>query len=139
MRPRFLLFLTASLCLLLACSESTPPSAVPGPAFVGSDACRDCHATQYADWQDSHHDLAMQVADTTTVLGDFDDATFEYFGTSTQFRSENNAFVVRTANADGQTQDFVVAYTFGVTPLQEYLVALPGALLQACTLARDAR
>ena len=139
MRPRFLLFLTASLCLLLACSESTPPSAVPGPAFVGSDACRDCHATQYADWQDSHHDLAMQVADTTTVLGDFDDATFEYFGTSTQFRSENDAFVVRTANADGQTQDFVVAYTFGVTPLQQYLVAMLGGRLQALPFAWDAR
>ncbi|MCH7820750.1 MAG: ammonia-forming cytochrome c nitrite reductase subunit c552 [Proteobacteria bacterium] len=138
MRPRFLLFLTASFCLLLACSESTPPS-VPGPVFVGSESCQDCHATQYTDWQNSHHDLAMQVADTTSVLGDFNDATFEYFGTTTQFRTENDAFVVRTANAAGQMQDFAIAYTFGVTPLQQYLVEMPGGRLQALPFAWDAR
>ena len=36
-------------------------------------------------------------------------------------------------------RDFEVKYTFGVTPLQQYLIELPGGRLQAFTLAWDAR
>jgi predicted CXXCH cytochrome family protein len=48
-------------------------------------------------------------------------------------------FFVRTAGADGRLQDFSVAYTFGVYPLQQYLIALPGGRLQALGVAWDAR
>jgi Cytochrome c554 and c-prime len=46
---------------------------------------------------------------------------------------------VRTAGADGAMHDFVIRYTFGVYPLQQYLVALPGGRLQPLPLAWDAR
>lgn len=38
-----------------------------------------CHAEEVAVWNNSHHDLAMQVADSETVLGDFSTTSFEYF------------------------------------------------------------
>jgi hypothetical protein len=40
--------------------------------YVGSEACQSCHEAEYADWEGSHHDRAMMVADDTTILGNFD-------------------------------------------------------------------
>ncbi|MBC2743841.1 MAG: hypothetical protein HGJ93_12540, partial [Desulfosarcina sp.] len=34
----------------------------PAAAFVGSEACRDCHQSEYDKWKGSHHQLAMAVA-----------------------------------------------------------------------------
>ena len=39
--------------------------------FVGSVECQDCHNNEYDSWQDSHHDLAMDIATETSVLGGF--------------------------------------------------------------------
>jgi hypothetical protein len=57
----------------------------PAAAFVGSDACRDCHPNAYDKWQGSHHQLAMAVASDETVLGDFADAEFDHLGVTTRF------------------------------------------------------
>ena len=107
--------------------------------FVGSTTCSNCHESQSTDWRGSHHELAMQIADKTTVLGDFDDAEFDYFGRKTRFFSRGNTFIVATQDADGQDQEYEVAYTFGVTPLQQYLVELPGGRMQALPFAWDTR
>ena len=48
--------------------------------FVGSEACRDCHKTEYDKWSGSHHRWAMAPADEHSVLGDFNDAEFTHFG-----------------------------------------------------------
>jgi tetratricopeptide (TPR) repeat protein len=131
-----------AVLLLSACGEAPHPGAIVSNAvavFVGSDSCRQCHAPQYAGWRGSDHDLAMQVADASTVLGDFDDARFEYFDRTTQFRRDGDAFVVRTGGAGGLVQDFRVAYTFGVRPLQQYLVEFPGGRLQTLPFTWDSR
>ncbi len=47
--------------------------------FVGRASCIECHAEQHEAWSGSHHDLAMDVANEQTVLGDFGDATFEHY------------------------------------------------------------
>ena len=133
-----------SVLTLSACGQEQPASPPRPPVatelqFVGSSVCADCHATQYSDWTNSHHDLAMQVADESTVLGDFAQATFDYFGSSTQFFKEDGRFVVRTANAGGEIEDFQITHTFGVTPLQQYLVEFPGGRLQSLPFAWDSR
>jgi len=137
------LSLLGSLLLLCACAKAPVPDAPPStPAeaeFVGSAACASCHQEPFASWTGSHHDLAMQVADETTVIGDFEDARFEYFDTVTQFRREDDAFVVRTQNENGELTDFPVSYTFGVTPLQQYLVEFPNGHLQPLPFAWDSR
>ena len=46
------------------------------PAFVGREKCRDCHRNEYEKHKNSDHDRAMELADDTTVLGNFNDATF---------------------------------------------------------------
>lgn len=107
--------------------------------FVGSEACAACHSEPYARWRESHHHDAMQVASSESVLGNFDDATFEYFGTTTRFFTRNGTYFVRTDNAEGELQDFEIAYTFGVYPLQQYLIEFPDGRLQALGIAWDSR
>ena len=48
-------------------------------------------------------------------------------------------YLVRTDGPDGVLQDFEVAYTFGVEPLQQYLVRFPGGRYQALGIAWDSR
>ncbi|WP_237065262.1 tetratricopeptide repeat protein [Microbulbifer guangxiensis] len=109
------------------------------PRFVGSETCATCHQAEFEHWQDSHHDLAMQEASKKTILGDFGNAEFNYFGTTTRFYTKGDRHYVRTDGADGQLADFPIAYTFGIHPLQQYLVELPGGRLQALSIAWDSR
>jgi Flp pilus assembly protein TadD len=116
------------------------PAAKPVAAtYVGSASCAACHAVQYEQWQGSHHDLAMQEATPESVLGDFDNAEFTYYDVTSSFYRDGERFMVRTDGPDGSLQDYPVRYTFGVTPLQQYLVEFPGGRLQALSLAWDSR
>ena len=137
------LLLPGSLVLLSACSQAPAPERPPAdpaePGFVGSVVCQDCHEQQFTDWSGSHHDLAMQVADESTVLGDFDDAEFEYFGTISRFLRDGGQFVVRTQDDNGELADYPVSFTYGVTPLQQYLVEFPNGHLQPLPFAWDTR
>jgi tetratricopeptide (TPR) repeat protein len=135
---------SAVLCclLLLGCEseESQPASDLQTSAqFTGGAACAACHVDTVAAWRESHHAEAMQPANDTTVLGNFDDAEFEYNGIGSRFYKRSDEYWVRTDGADGSLQDFQVAYTFGVEPLQQYLIALPAGKLQALSIAWDTR
>ncbi len=109
------------------------------PAFVGAAACGRCHADQLAAWSDSHHDLAMQPANADTVLGDFGAATFDHNGVETSFYIRDGRYYTRTDGPDGVLAEFPVRYTFGVSPLQQYIVELPTGRLQALGVAWDSR
>ena len=125
-----LLFLT-----LLIASDSTAAST----EYVGRTKCASCHPAQSLLWSGSHHDLAMQVATADTVLGDFANASLTHFGVTSSFFKDNARFMVRTEGSEGKLQDFEIKYTFGVHPLQQYLVEFPGGRLQALSLAWDTR
>jgi predicted CXXCH cytochrome family protein len=116
-----------------AVAESEPAT------YIGSTRCVECHPAQVASWQQSHHAQSMQVADKGTVLGNFGHAELNQHGQRTRFFRRGEKFFVRTAGADGRQQDFSIAYTFGIFPLQQYLIALPGGRLQALGVAWDAR
>ncbi len=109
------------------------------PEFVGSATCAACHAQEHADWQTSQHHAAMQVATEQTVLGNFENASFTKDGVETTFFKKDGKFWVRTDGPDGKLEDFEIRYTFGIAPLQQYLVALPGGRYQALGIAWDAR
>jgi tetratricopeptide (TPR) repeat protein len=107
--------------------------------YVGAANCRECHTREYAAWNGSQHRRAMQVADSESVLGDFGDASVTYGDVTSAFFRRDGRFWVRTDGADGTIQDFEVKYTFGVSPLQQYLIELPGGHVQALSIAWDAR
>lgn len=114
-------------------------SAVHAKDYVGAGICAACHKAEYAAWQGSHHDLAMQVANRDTVLGDFDNAVFEHRGVRTRFFTRDGRFMVETQGANGEQQEYEVSYTFGVIPLQQYLIGFPDGRYQALTVAWDSR
>ena len=105
--------------------------------FVDNQTCIECHAEEAEEWLGSHHERAMQVASEKTVLGDFNDALFSDAGVTSRFFRENGKYFINTPGEDGKTADFEVKYTFGVEPLQQYLLALPKGRLQAFTVAWD--
>ena len=115
--------------------ESASP--VSSAEFVGRDRCISCHRPEYEKWENSHHDLAMDVATPKTVLGDFNNAVYVHNDVETRFYMKDDKFFVHTEGPDGTPADFEVAYTFGVYPLQQYLVPFPGGRLQCLTIAWD--
>ena len=107
--------------------------------FVGEKICAECHATEAERWRGSHHDLAMQIADSMTVRGNFNNATFKKDGVTTTFFKKQNQYFVQTAGPDGKLHEYKIAYTFGVYPLQQYLVEFTRGRYQALSICWDAR
>lgn len=113
--------------------------AADAPDYVGSAACGSCHQSEMSAWRGSHHDLAMQEATSGTVLGDFDDVSFTHDGVTTRFFRHDGRYFVNTDGPDGRLADFEIGYTFGVYPLQQYLIAMPDGRMQALGIAWDSR
>jgi tetratricopeptide (TPR) repeat protein len=107
------------------------------PSHVSSQACKSCHEQQFRDWSDSHHDWALRSAMSESVLGDFDDGKLTQFGITSRFYRRDGGYFVETEGPDGRLAEFEILYAVGVTPLQQYLVALDGGRLQALSLAWD--
>ena len=108
-------------------------------AFVGSEACAECHHVEAEAWHGSQHKHAMDHATDKSVLGDFNDASFDYYGVHSRFFRKDGKFLVETDGPDGKLATFEVKYTFGLDPLQQYLVEFPDGRLQALSLAWDSR
>ncbi len=81
----------------------------------------------------------MQVANDKSVLGNFNDAKFTYAGTTSTFSRRDGKFIVNTDGPDGALHDYEIAYTFGVHPLQQYLIDFPAGRKQALSIAWDSR
>jgi Flp pilus assembly protein TadD len=118
-----------------------PSSRTPGAEaiFVGSETCAGCHQAEAKLWQGSQHQLAMAHAADSSVLGDFSDSTFDYFGVKSRFFRKDGKFLVETDGSDGKLATFEIKYTFGVDPLQQYLVEFPDGRLQSLSIAWDSR
>lgn len=123
-------------------NQGKPASQARQPAlasFVGSETCAGCHRAEAKLWNASQHKAAMQHATDRTVLGNFNDAGFDYFGVHSRFFRKDGKFLVETDGADGKLAVFEVKYTFGIDPLQQYLVEFSDGRLQALSLAWDSR
>jgi Tfp pilus assembly protein PilF len=115
------------------------PQSASQPAYVGEANCAGCHSGQADAWSHSHHALAMQLANDNSVLGNFNGTPFAKSGVESGFSKRDGKFYVRTDGPAGQLQDYELPYTFGVFPLQQYLVPFPGGRLQSLGIAWDSR
>src|SRR5262249_47478373 len=109
------------------------------PTFVGSETCAGCHRSQAGLWGGSQHQRAMAHAGEATGLGEFGDATFDYFGMRSRFFRRDGKYLVETDGPDGKLATFEIKYTFGVDPLQQYLIEFPDGRIQALSIAWDSR
>jgi tetratricopeptide (TPR) repeat protein len=139
-KPQFILlfFLIIGACLSDLEGDTNISKIEPESSnFVGSTVCKSCHQDQYTDWKESHHDQAMKVADSISVLGDFNDVSFSSNGVKSSFYKKEDDFFVNTQGDDGNYQDYKIVYTFGVTPLQQYIVQFPDGKYQCLQTAWD--
>jgi predicted CXXCH cytochrome family protein len=124
------------VCLMLVPTRTQADSAAN---YVGVDVCAGCHQTHAERWKKSHHALAMEKATPATVLGDFSGVSVENFGVVSTFSRVGDKFMVRTDGRDGALHDYEIAYTFGIDPLQQYLIGFPDGRYQMLGLAWDTR
>jgi tetratricopeptide (TPR) repeat protein len=126
-------------------AEAGPPAASASIAagtarsYIGEPACTKCHESQTKEWRQSDHARAMEIAGPSTVIGDFNGATFAYAGMTSSFSTRDNRYFVRTDGPDGTLHDYEVKYTFGFKPLQQYLIEFPGGRMQCLPIAWDSR
>ena len=139
--PLFLigLFLASALVFLEQCKpkDAGNDTAAKEATYVGDQSCQSCHAKEHADWQISDHRKAMQPAHDTTVLGNFDNATYTADGVTSRFYRKDGRFFISTAEGKAPPKEYEVLYTFGFKPLQQYLVAFPGGRMQVTRASWD--
>lgn len=135
------LILIAPLIYVVRADHQVAPPNEAELHFIGSQKCSRCHQAAFDLWQGSHHDLAMAEATEQSVLGDFKNATFTdpYTGVTSRFFRRGEAFQVETEGPDGALGIFEITHTFGVYPLQQYLVPFSGGRLQCLNIAWNAR
>lgn len=105
--------------------------------YVGRNTCAECHQSEVKAWTGSHHDAAMQEATPETVLGNFKDQALEHFGVKSRMFERDGKYWVATQNGEGKTEEYPIKYTYGVAPLQQYLVEFPGGRLQVLPVCWD--
>jgi len=149
---RRLLWIVGALLLLLAAAviglwqargpasaPATPAaptaSALPEARYVANTQCLGCHQPQASSWAGSHHAKAMAPATAETVSGDFNDTQFRHRGVTTRFFKRGDKFFVHTDGPDGRQADFEIKYSFGVEPLQQYLIDIGDGRLQPLQIA----
>ncbi|MFB3092742.1 MAG: tetratricopeptide repeat protein, partial [Dehalococcoidia bacterium] len=79
------------------------------------------------------------MAEEGTVLGDFANTSFTHFGVTSKFYRRAGKFFVQTEGPDGKLHDYEIKYTFGVDPLQQYLIEFPGGRYQVLGIGWDSR
>lgn len=110
--------------------QAAPEDALANATYVGRESCIECHQAEHQSFMGSHHDRSMELATDESVEGDFNDAVFERLGVTTRFFRRGKEFWVNTEGADGKNHDYQIKYTFGVDPLQQYMVEFPDGRVQ---------
>jgi len=105
--------------------------------YLGDGSCTSCHEEAFADWQSSHHDLAMQVVSDETVLGNFDSIQASIDGVNYLFFKKETDFYVKIKEIDDSENVYKIAEVFGLTPLQQYLVDFPNGRKQVLRVTWD--
>ncbi len=81
----------------------------------------------------------MQSATPSAALGRFDNARLTNASATYTFSRRGDTSLVNAVGPGGARHDYPIRYTFGVWPLQQYLVQLSKGRLQAPPIAWDAR
>ncbi|MEI7724249.1 MAG: multiheme c-type cytochrome [Bacteroidota bacterium] len=107
----------------------------PIAVFTGGKACIECHQKEYRLWKGSDHDSAMAVASDTSVKGNFNNAEFTWNGKTSKFYKKGGQFFVFTEGVGGVMKEFRISHTFGIRPLQQYLIPFENGKYQCLPIA----
>jgi len=107
--------------------------------YVGEKSCVQCHSAEMHAWKGSHHDMSMMLADENSVKADFNNSTFHYNGIISTFYKKDGKFMVKTDGPDGKLHNYEIVYTFGIYPLQQYMIKFPDGKIQVLDPTWDNR
>ena len=117
--------------------ERRNPAVQTGLFYTSRASCVECHKKENDLWVGSHHDMAMDTASEKSVLGNFNNYEFKHNGLTHRMFRKDGKYYLNTQGPGGKFADYQVAYTFGFTPLQQYLVPFEGGKLQCLPIAWD--
>ncbi|TKB45884.1 tetratricopeptide repeat protein [Thalassotalea mangrovi] len=129
-----MLLLTAVLCF-----GSCNLSYASNNGYLGSDTCKDCHQQAFKNWQGSHHGKAMAHANADNIVGNFNDNHVVFNGETYHFFQKDQQYFARLKDANGKFNTYQIRYTFGIYPLQQYMVDLGKGKIQLIPFAWDSR
>lgn len=135
---KLVIVLTTVILLLHRCSNKTIPQA-SNAVYVGSDKCMSCHQKEAALYKTSDHYHAMDTVSAATVRGDFNNTQFVYHGDTAFFYQRGGQYFVKTTDSTGAKKEFLIRYTFGWQPLQQYLIQFEDGRLQVLPFCWDTR
>ncbi|MGY5355305.1 tetratricopeptide repeat protein [Wenyingzhuangia sp. IMCC45467] len=115
----------------------TNTDSIPNKHYVGSQKCKECHPNQFKYWEGSDHDKSMQKANRQSIVAPFNGEVYKSQGVTSTFFQKEGKFYVNTEGRDGNNHDFEIIYTFGLTPLQQYIVLFPDGHYQCLRTAFD--
>ena len=106
--------------------QTPAPSPTAGSAYVGSDACQQCHQDEYGSWKQTLHvQMTKPIAD-AKVEGDFRRGTkLEQYGHTYTMETRDGRYFVTVANGAAPPERFEINYTLGAHRFQGYLSKLP--------------
>ena len=120
---RALLPAAVFLALLAGCRRGVPAGdsgpLPPRDAYIGSAACRDCHAKKYEHWSHDWHSRALSRATAATVVGNFNAAHFGGASSEAWMDRRGDAYVMRTRDRDGRLADYDVSWVIGGKRMQD--------------------
>jgi tetratricopeptide (TPR) repeat protein len=108
-------------------------------SYVGSVKCQSCHEKEYALYKTSDHFHAMDSALPRSVRADFNNSIFVYSGDTSFFYQRDGKYYVKTKDSTGSKKEFLISFTFGWKPLQQYLVQFEDGRIQALPFCWDTR
>ncbi|HDR67876.1 MAG TPA: tetratricopeptide repeat protein [Bacteroidaceae bacterium] len=138
----FILIATLTVCKRSQTDTAGPTTfglPLPHAQYVGRQICSECHEKEFNLFLGSDHDHAMDHAGDSTVLGNFNNVEFTHFGITSRFYRKDDKYFVYTEGPEGRMGEYEIMYTFGIRPLQQYLVEFPGGRLQCLPIAWDTR
>ncbi|MCA9544080.1 MAG: ammonia-forming cytochrome c nitrite reductase subunit c552, partial [Myxococcales bacterium] len=97
---------------------------------VGSAECQACHPKEHAEWAKSAHAHNMARPTPQTVVGDFNDVTYVFKGTTSRMYTRDGKYLMDHTDVDGETGTYEVAWVLGIMRHQAYLFAEPDGRLQ---------
>ncbi|MFT3844439.1 MAG: multiheme c-type cytochrome [Lacibacter sp.] len=109
------------------------------PGYAGTETCQSCHQKEFALYTLSDHYHAMDTVSPQTVKGNFNNNSFIYHGDTALFYRKGNNYFVRTTDSTGIKKEFIISYTFGWQPLQQYLVRFDDGRMQVLPFCWDTR
>jgi len=103
-------------------SKNESPRQSPWPAspdlhreegYVGSEACKECHAGEFTSWHSSYHSSMTQIADRTTVIPEIENIDLEYQQRRGKLDWQDDALWATVTTPEGDTSRHRIVMTTG--------------------------